>query len=445
MQQGGSATMATAPRREGERSQALPPGPPVGRVTQAVAFHRDPLGFLLRARARYGDVFTMRMALVKAPMVVFSDPRAIGQIAPADPSTAHTGEARMDILGIVPPPGILVVDAEQHRAIRGRIAPAFTRETLEGQRDAMMSIAEHHLEEWPRGRPFQMLLRMRKLTLDIFVRLVLGVRDDARATALVAATRRMLRTGVNPPLPPPGAGDGLLGVLGKALLKWRRQPVDRVLRAEIEARRAGGQDGSDVISCLLRSDPPMSMDDMLDELVTLLMPAHESGPAGLTWVLDRLARDPDFADHFALAGAGDARSDAFIRETLRLRPSVHSVVRRLIAPMEILGHHLPPGVIATIPTLLVHRDPQAFPDPEAFRPERFLADGAAAEAPLIPFGGGVRRCLGEPLALAEIHSVLPTILRRLRLQALSPQPERMVVRGTVASPHRGALAVAHDR
>jgi cytochrome P450 len=417
----------------------------MGRVTQAVLFHRDPLGFLRRAQARYGDVFTMRMALVQRPMVVFADPRAIGQLLPADPSTARTGEARRDILGIVPPPGILGADGEQHRAARARLAPVFTREALERHREAMARIADSHVKDWPRGRPFQLITRMRKIMVDVFVRLLLGVRDEDRATALVAATRRMLWTGVNPPLPPPGEGDGLLGVFGTALLNRRRKPVDQLLTAEIEARRAGGQDGSDIIGCLLRADPPMRTEEMLDELVTLLMPAHESGPAGLTWVLDRLCRTSEFADRFATAGGDDdPRNDAFVREALRLRPAVHSVVRRLTVPMDVLGHHLPAGVIATIPTVLVHRDPQAFPDPDAFRPERFLS-GDGADAPDIPFGGGARRCLGEPLALTAISSVLPTILRRVRLRPVSPHPERMIARGTAAVPHRGALAVARER
>jgi cytochrome P450 len=286
---------------------------------------------------------------------------------------------------------------------------------------------------------------MRKITLEIFVRLLLGVRDEGRVTGLVAATRRMLWTGVNPPLPPPGEGDGLLGAFGKAWFDRRKKPVERLLAAEIEARRGGGEeDRSDLIGRMLSADPPMRTDEMLDELITLLMPSHESGPAGLTWVLDRFAREPEFAEQLASGGGDDQRTYAFVRETLRLRPAVHSVVRRLIAPMEVLGHQLPPGVIATIPTLLVHRDPEAFPDPEAFSPDRFLPD-APSGAPHIPFGGGARRCLGEPLALTEIGSVLPAILRRVRIRPLSPQPERMVVRGTVAAPHRGALAVATDR
>jgi cytochrome P450 len=379
-------------------------------------------------------------------MVVFTHPRAIGPVVPSDPESAHTGEARRDILGIVPPPGILGADADVHRSVRGRLAPLFTREALDPHRDAMVEIADRQVRGWPRSRPFQLFPRMRTIVLEIFVRLLLGVRDEERASGLVAAGRRMLWSGVNPPIPPPGEGDGLVGIAGKALFERRRRPVDELVAAELEERRAaaGDGDGDDVIARLAHAEPPLRTEEILDEVVTLFMPAHESGPAGLTWVLDRLAREPDFADRFAAGGDGDPNQDAFVRESLRLRPAVHSIVRRLTAPMEIVGHRLPPGVIATIPTVLVNRHPDAFPDPDAFRPERFLQD-AADDAPDIPFGGGARRCLGEQLALTAIRSVLPAVLRAVRLQPVSPEPERMVARGTAAVPHRGALAVAAQR
>jgi cytochrome P450 len=129
-----------------------------------------------------------------------------------------------------------------------------------------------------------------------------------------------------------------------------------------------------------------------------------------------------------------------------LRPAVHSVVRRLTRPTAIAGHELPAGVSAMVPIVLVHRDPGAFPDPDAFRPQRFLEDGAATDGwPLLPFGGGPRRCLGEPLAHAMIGTVVPAVLDRVRLRPLWPQPERMVVRGTVLAPHRSGLVMAAQR
>jgi cytochrome P450 len=138
---------------------------------------------------------------------------------------------------------------------------------------------------------------------------------------------------------------------------------------------------------------------------------------------------------------GDAFTDAIERETLRLRPAVHSVVRHLTRPTTIAGHELPAGVSVMVPMVLVHRDPTAFPDPDAFRPQRFFGGGGDG-GPLLPFGGGARRCLGEPLAHAMIGMVLPTVLNRVRLKAVTREPERMVVRGTVLAPHRSGLVTA---
>ena len=421
---------------------ALPPGPRMGRVSQGVLFHRDPLGFLTRVQARYGDVFTIRMALA-GPFAVFADPRAVGQLVASDPSAARTGEARRRVLGIVPPRALLGADGDQHRAARDRVAAVFAPEALRPRREGMARIAEAQVARWPRGRPFRILPRMRMILDEIVVRLLLGVRDERRASALPLAIRRMLWTPGNPPLPPPGEGDGLLGDFGIRLFARRSQPVVRLLAEEIEARRArGDRDGDDVIGRMLRAEPPLTTDAMIDELLGLLMPSNESGPAGLTWVLDRLAREPEMAEHFVSAGDDDVRRDAFVQEALRLRPAVHSVLRRLIAPMEIVGHRLQPGAVAMVPIMLVHRDPRAFPNPDAFRPERFLSD-PVPDAPYIPFGGGARRCLGEPLARTAIDVVLPVVLRRWRLTPVSREPERMVVRGTVAAPQRGALAIAH--
>ncbi|MFL5818831.1 MAG: cytochrome P450 [Conexibacter sp.] len=130
-----------------------------------------------------------------------------------------------------------------------------------------------------------------------------------------------------------------------------------------------------------------------------------------------------------------------MRETLRVRPAVHSVARRLTTPLVLDGHRLPAGAVAVAPIVLLHRDPQAFPDPDAFQPERFV-NGTLDDAPFLPFGGGARRCLGEPLAHALIAGVVPAILKQVHLRPVWPQPERMVVRGTVLVPHRSGVALA---
>jgi cytochrome P450 family 135 len=426
------------------RMRQLPPGPELGRVTQGVLFHRDPLGFLRRMQSQHGDVFTLRLA-VAGPMVIVAAPEAAKQVVGADPTGGHGGEARRRIVQMISPRSVLGADERTHSAARGRLAPAFTPEALDGRRDAMARIAETQVARWPRGRPFRLLPRVRTLVDEVFVRLVLGVRDDDRATALVAAVRRMLWTPGNPPLPPPGSGSGLSGALGTRLFARRAAPVERLLAAELDARRrAGDWAQDDVIGCMLRAEPPLTTDEIVEQLVPLLMAGQEPPAAALTWLLDRLAREPEIAERFA-AAPGDDRAwrEAVVGEMLRVRPAVHSVARRLTAPLALDGHRLPAGAVAVAPIVLLHRDPRAFPDPDTFQPERF-ANGASADAPFLPFGGGARRCLGEPLAHALFAGVVPAILTQVRLRSVRPQPERMVVRGTVLVPHRSGLAVARD-
>jgi cytochrome P450 family 135 len=199
----------------------LPPGPDTDVLTQTIAFHRDPLAFLRSGQKRYGDVFTIRL-LTARPLLIVADPAAVQYLLDGDPRTAHAGEARRRILPFASPRSVFGADAERHRAARGRIAPALSEEAMSSRRPAIARIAERHASEWPRGRPFRLLPRARTLTDEIFVRLVLGVRDSELAVALIVAIRRMLWTPGNPPLTLPGPGDGVAGRLGEALFERRQ-------------------------------------------------------------------------------------------------------------------------------------------------------------------------------------------------------------------------------
>jgi len=435
--------MATATARAAMTTAALPAGPSEGRLAQAARFHRDPLRFLQGARRAYGDVFTLRLA-VAGTMVMFTDPDVIDEVVEIPREAGDAGAARRRIVQMVSEHSVLGADQDEQRVIRERLEPAFADRTLDPRRDAMTRIAEEHIERWPAARPFGVLPRMRLIVDEIFTRLVLGMSAE-RAIALAAATYRMLWTPGNPPLPPPGRYAGLLGALGMKLFDRRKRPVARILAAEIEARRtnAGGADGAsiDVIGAMLRASPDKPTPAMVDELLPLLMAGQEPAAAGLTWIVDRLARNPELAHHFLSSPPDDPLRTATVREALRLRPAVHTVARRLTEPRSIGGYELPAGAVAAVPIVPVHRDPGAFPDPDVFRPERFLGEDLN-KLPYLPFGGGPRRCLGRWLARAEIGSVIPAILRRLDVKPLSREPERMVVRGTVLVPHHGERTVA---
>jgi cytochrome P450 family 135 len=421
---------------------AAPPGPGSNVLAQTVAFHRDPLRFLRRRQEELGDVFQIRL-LTARPTFVVADPDAVRSLLASDPERAHAGEARRAVLPFASTRSVFGGDAAAHRSARGRIAPAFAPELMEARREAIVAIAERHAAGWPLGRPFRLLSRVRTLCDEIFVRLVLGVRDEEIAAELIAAVGRMLRTPGNPPVTLPGKGDGLIGELGQALFEQREGPVVAALSRAVERRRAETTAEIDVLGCMVGDEAELSTEQIVDELMSLLMAAQEPPSIALTWLLDRLAREPELAEEF-IADPRGRRADAAVRETLRLRPPASGSLRRLLQPMQAAGKELPAGASVLLPTSLVHRDPRGFRDPDRFEPERWLTDSTPSW-PFFPFGGGARRCVGEPLAHAEIETVIPAVLRTLQLSPLAKEPERMVQRATVLVPRRSLLVRAKLR
>jgi cytochrome P450 family 135 len=416
-----------------------PPGPDVGILAQTVAFHRDPLEFLRQQQEEFGDVFQIRL-LTARPTFVVSEPEAVEQLLSADPQRGHAGEARRAVLPFASNRSVFGGDADAHRSARARIAPAFAPEVIDARREAIAAIAERHASGWPLGRPFRLLSRLRTLCDEIFVRLVLGVRDEEITRELIEAIGRMLRTPGNPPVTLPGKGDGLVGELGQALFEQRQTPVVAALYRAVEARRAEASEQVDVLGCMVADDCDLTTEQIVDELISLLMAAQEPPSIALTWILDRLAREPELAESF-VADPRSEHSDAVVREVLRLRPPASGSLRRLLEPMLVEGRELPAGATVIAPTSLVHRDPRGFRDPSRFEPERWLAD-ITPSWPFFPFGGGARRCVGEPLAHAEIETVVPAVLRTVQLAPLAEKPERMVQRATVLVPQRSLLVRA---
>src|SRR4051794_39204050 len=417
----------------------LPPGPEAGVLAQTVAFHRDPLRFLSRQQASFGDVFTLRL-LTARPTFVVAEPAAVEFLLEADPEHARAGAARRAVLPFASPHSVFGGDGERHRAARGRIAEAMSARTLEPRRPEMARIAARHAAGWPRGRPFKLLSRVRTLADEIFVRLVLGVHDEEVAGSLTAAIGRMLRTPGNPPVTLPGKGDGLAGELGQLLFERRQAGVAEQLSRAIAARRAEGSGQIDVLGCMVAADPALGDEEIVDELMSLLMAAQEPPSIALAWLLDRLCRDPALAAGF-LADPGGAFAAAVTRETLRLRPPASGVLRELREPLPAGSWTLPAGATVLVPTTLVHRDPRTFPAPHEFELSRWMS-GPAPPGPYFPFGGGARRCVGEALAHAEIETVVPAVLGAVGLLPLATEPERMVQRATVLVPKRSLLVRA---
>src|SRR3954452_13650570 len=201
-----------------------PPGPDANVLAQTVAFHRDPLEFLQRAQQEFGDVFQVRL-LTARPTFVVAAPGTVESLLDSDPERSHAGEARRAVLPFASSRSVFGGDAEAHRSARARIEPAFAPEVIDSRRGAIAAIAERHASGWPLGRPFRLLSRLRTLCDEVFVQLMLGVRDEQIAVELTEAIGRMLRVPGNPPVTVPGKGDGLIGELGQALFEQQQTPV----------------------------------------------------------------------------------------------------------------------------------------------------------------------------------------------------------------------------
>jgi cytochrome P450 len=417
------------------------PSHPGGVLAQTVRFHRDPLGFLRAAQAELGDAFTVRL-LTARPLAIVADPDAVARLLDSDHGPGRAGEARRLLLPFAATRSVFGADADAHTAARARIAPAFAAAAMSGRREAIAEIASRHASRWPTERPFQLLEAMREITDEVFVRLVLGVRDERIATGLIGAVRHLLTTPGNPPSTLPGRGDGLAGALGQRLFERRQAPLARHLAQAVEARR-GEADGDqpDVLGCMIGATPALRTGQIVDELASTLMAAQEPPAIALAWVLDRIAREPDLPPVFRTDPEGE-RAGAAIAETLRLQPPASAALRRLAAPFELDGGlTLPAGISVVLPTALLQRDSRGYEQPDRFLPDRWR-DGQPTPGFYFPFGGGARRCIGEPLARVELAAVVPAILSQVRLFPLAGQPEPMVQRATVLVPKRGLMVRA---
>jgi cytochrome P450 len=444
------ATTAPAPRTQASAAPELPPGPDWNLARSTWNWWRKPLQTLEQCRARYGSMFTYRLPH-EGTWVFVSDPEAIKQVFTGDPRLLHAGEANIVLLPVLGEHSVLLLDEPEHMAQRKLMLPPFHGKRMQAYREVMATAAAEEIDRWPSDRPIHTRPRMQAVTLEVILRAVFGVEEGERLTAL----RDQLR--------------GTLSVLSErrraiflVLLgpdRIRRYPpfrrlieeVDALLYPEIQARRAAPDlaERDDILSLLLQArhedGRPMSDRELRDELLTLLVAGHETTATGLSWAIELLSRHPAELERLEkeLSSNGDEYLDAVIKETLRLRPVIALVLRKLIEPMEIGGRVLPAGVSVAPSIHLVHRNPEIYPEPERFRPERFL-ERPPGTYTWIPFGGGVRRCLGASFAELEMAVVLRELVSRRKIRQVG-EPEHPV-RSTITNvPSRDAEVIAELR
>ena len=420
----------------------LPPGPPLPALAQAGLVWLMPLRFLYGCHRRYGDRFTVRVAGF-GTMVYLVDSDDIRTVLRADPAIFHAGEANMPIAEIVGSRSVLVSDGEQHRRSRGMMLPAFHGDSVRKQVAHMVDITAEDVAHWPVGEQFPLLPRTQAITLEIILRTVIGVHDEDRLAALREALPPLVEIGSPLELLPPPR---LLRNVGL----WRRREQNKarahaLLLAEITRCRRDPTlpQRTDALAMMVRtSDDEQPMDDgeLVDQLVTLLLAGHETTAAALAWTFERLTRNPALLERTAQAAANsdDAWLDAVCKESLRSRPVVWQIGRKLTEPVELAGYRLPTGTLVAPAINLVHHYGRYYPEPAEFRPQRFL-DKRVDTSVWLPFGGGTRRCLGATFAQTEMRTVLREVLRRVELAPTAEPAEPVRVRHVTLVPHQCAM------
>jgi cytochrome P450 len=419
---------------------ALPPGPRAPALVQTLRFARDPVGFFDRLHLRYGPAVHARFAGY-GDVVWLTEPAAVRSQF-ADPDRLHAGKAANVLEPVLGPNSVLTLDGAEHLRQRKLLLPPFHGESVKRYTDIIRDAAEAELDRWPRDRPFALRDRMQALTLEVILHAVFGVTDASRRLEYARRIRRLGAMANFMVLPEAVRRDiGRFSIGG--VLARRLSELDELIFADIRTRRAeAAEAGADVLSLLLtaRDDngQPMTSRELRDELVSLLFAGHETTATGLAWAFDLLLHRPDALERAVEEAHAEAHgySDAIVKETLRLRPVVFATGRIVQEPVEVGGYQLPAGVRLWAPIVLLGRDARFFPDPDAFRPERFLDDSPAPYT-WIPFGGGVRRCIGAAFASQEMRVVLQTILARASLQPVRSNLERGRLHGVTIVPAHG--------
>jgi cytochrome P450 family 135 len=422
----------------------LPPGPRLPRALQAIGWTQRPLPFLERCQRRFGDTFTLRI-LHWGDWVVLADPEDVKRVFTAGDAVgvALANPMLGPVLGAH---SVMLLEEPRHMTRRRLMLPAFHGRSIEGEGEMMAAVARREVGRWPLGEPFELWPRMQAITQEVVMRAVFGAGDEERLGRLRELLRR-LTAWMNDP-----RNLALLATFGPRWVVRSRHfreamaPVEAAVLDEVKRRRAAGDLGEDVVSMLVAAryedGSPLSERDLRDELLTLLTDGPTS--SSLAWTFERLLRNPEKLERVRaeLRGGGDGSYlDAVIKETLRVRPPVPVVVRRLLEPMRLGGHDLPAGTVVAPCIHLIHRSESIYPDARSFLPERFL-DRQPGTYTWIPFGGGTRRCLAASYAELEMKRVLRTVLSAVELRPVESRAERMRKSAISFSPDRSGLVIA---
>jgi cytochrome P450 len=421
---------------------ALPPGPSAPSLIQTIAWWNRPLAYLERQRDRFGKRFTIRLLGVP-PFVMMSDPAEIKEIFTAPADVLHPGEGANILEPVVGKNSVILLDESAHLSQRKLMLPAFHGEKMERLSGLVAEVTEREVESWPRNTPIALHRRLQGLTLEVILRAVFGLDPGPRLEGIRTRLTEVLDIGAKPLSLIPQLQRAPFGFGPWARFDRLMTETDALIYELIEERRSAGEERDDVLSMLLdarhEDGSPMSDIELRDELMTLLVAGHETTASALAWAFERIARTPRVADRLAEEAASDDDSyvTATIHEALRRRPVIPNAAPRLVKkPVTVGGWDYPPDILLVASAYLVQHDPEIYPDPYEFRPERFL-DESPGTYTWIPFGGGRRRCLGASFAQLEMKLVLKAVFAQSTVRPVSDGMETPRRRAITISPKAG--------
>jgi cytochrome P450 len=449
----GSDRRATQARRRRDaraadaiRAPAWAPEVRAPAAWQALAYLRDPEAFFTSARARHGDAFTIRM--LGERWLVLAHPDAVGEVFSHGAGELDSGEPNHVLRPVIGTRNLLLMDGDEHLHRRRMVLPSFHGTSLRRYEGLIRETAATEFTSWPCGTATAALPRMEGIVFAVMLRCVLGTDACERTSALARTLRAMLGWITHP------RRLLVFFLLGPdELMRLRAfaeqiRALDREVRELIARRRAASDlaDRGDILSLLLRARDPhgrnLTDQELRDELITLLVAGYENTAATLAWAVHELSRSPCW--QVRLAEERAAVADAVVAETLRLRPPVPLLVRRLREPLVVAGNRLEEGTNISPCSLLVHRRADLYPEPLRFDPQRFIGARPIASR-WFPFGGSVRRCVGAAFAQFEARIVLEELTRALTLRPARAAPERARARAIVLVPSAGARVIALGR
>lgn len=416
----------------------MPDGPKGSAWLMTRKFLRTRNVWVPRWHEEFGNTFSLQIMPGPRRIAIFSDPVDIKEIFAADPNQFYAGEGNVILKPVMGKHSVLVTDGDEHMRARKLLMPAFTGPSMRGYEPLVQSIAKDNVDSWVDGERIVTLDRMNDITLDVILQVVFGVTDEKRLDVLRPKVKRMvdvdtwmLFSWAFPKL--------------QALPPWRwyfnnQREVDRLLNAEIDERREADLDGrTDVLSRLLQvgevdEEKPLTNPELRDQLVTLLLAGHETTASALTWTLHELGRNRELlekATHAADTG-DNAYLEACLKEAMRLHPVIDFVARTLQSDQVVAGRRLPKGTTVAPSIVIAHSRDDNWADAHRYDPDRFLDTKIAANT-WIPFGGGVRRCIGAAFSIMEGVVVLREVLQRFEVTA--DQPAHNVLRNITNVPN----------